>query len=143
MYPVLNPHDGYQSSVLPAECGTRENLFSCIGKYLKSLKKYSIEHALLLARYLFEFGYRDMFVMLKEDLMSSVIEVLWLQVHMPHLSLLFWGVAIGHSQYLNKVCEMYVYVCMWCKCMWCKWSNLARKCQQQTVSHRIHAKNIK
>jgi hypothetical protein len=33
-------------------------------------------------------------VMLREDLMSSVIEVLWFQVHLPHLKPIILGVLL-------------------------------------------------
>lgn len=35
--------------------------------------------------------------MLSKDLMSSAIEVVWLQVHMPHLKPIIVGVVIGHQ----------------------------------------------
>ena len=49
-------------------------------------------------------------VMLREDLMSSVIEVLWLQVHLAHLKPFLFGCCyrpiIAKSQYLNNMCEI-------------------------------------
>ena len=51
--------------------------------------------------------------LVREDLMSyyiSVIEVLWLQDHWPHLKPFIFGFCYGplsaNSQYLNNVCEM-------------------------------------
>jgi hypothetical protein len=55
--------------------------------------------------------------MLREDLMSSVIEVLWLQVHLAHLKPFLLGCYYSNrppsanSQYLNNVCEMLDSVC--------------------------------
>jgi hypothetical protein len=49
-------------------------------------------------------------VMLREDLMPSVIEVLWLQVHLAHLKPFILGCCYrppsANSQYLNNMCEM-------------------------------------
>ena len=54
-------------------------------------------------------------VMLREDLMSSVIEVLWLQVHLAHLKPFLLGCCYrppgANSQYLNNMCEMLDSVC--------------------------------
>ena len=60
--------------------------------------------------------FRAMFpVMLREDLMSSVIEVLWLQVHLAHLKTFILGCCYrlpsANSQYLNNMCEMLDSVC--------------------------------
>ena len=53
--------------------------------------------------------------MLREDLMSSVIEVLWLQVHLAHLKPFLLGCCYrppsANSQYLNNMCEMHDSVC--------------------------------
>ena len=47
--------------------------------------------------------------------MSSVIEVLWLQVHLPHLKPFLLGCcyrpASANSRYLNNVCEVLDGVC--------------------------------
>ena len=54
-------------------------------------------------------------VMLREDLMSSVIEVLWLQVHLPHVKPIilgcFYRPPSANSQYLNNMCELLDSVC--------------------------------
>ena len=54
-------------------------------------------------------------VMLREDLMSSVIEVLWLQVDLAHLKPFLLGCCYrptsANSQYLNNMCEMFDTVC--------------------------------
>ena len=54
-------------------------------------------------------------VMLREDLMSSVIEVLWLQVHLTHLKHFLLGCCFrppsANSQYVNTTCEMPDSVC--------------------------------
>jgi hypothetical protein len=53
-------------------------------------------------------------VMLRGDLMSSVIEVLWLQVHLAHLKPLLgycYRPPSANSQYLNNMCEMLNSVC--------------------------------
>ena len=54
-------------------------------------------------------------VMLTEDLMSSVIEVLWLQVHLAHLKPFLLGCCYrppsANSQYLNNMCEIVDSVC--------------------------------
>ena len=48
--------------------------------------------------------------MLRQDLMSSVIEVVWLQVHLPHLKPIIliccYKPPSANSQYLNNMCEM-------------------------------------
>ena len=53
--------------------------------------------------------------MLREDLMSSVIEVLGLQVHLAHLKPFILGCCYRppsvNSQYLNNMCEMLDSVC--------------------------------
>ena len=53
--------------------------------------------------------------MLREDIMSSVTEVLWLQVHLAHLKHFLLGCCYwppsANSQYLNNVCEMLDSVC--------------------------------
>jgi hypothetical protein len=54
-------------------------------------------------------------VMLREYLMSSVIEVLWLQVHLAHLKPFLLGCCYkptsAHRQYLNNMCEMLDSLC--------------------------------
>ena len=54
-------------------------------------------------------------VKLREDLMSSVIEVLWLQVHFALLNHFLLGCCYrppgANSQYLNNMCEMLDSVC--------------------------------
>ena len=54
--------------------------------------------------------------MLREDLMSSVIEVLWLQVHLAHLKRFLLGCCCrplsANNQYLNNMCEMFDSVCV-------------------------------
>ena len=54
-------------------------------------------------------------VMLREDIMSGVIEVLWLQVHLAHLKPFLLGCCYrppsANSQYLNNMCEMLDSVC--------------------------------
>jgi hypothetical protein len=53
--------------------------------------------------------------MFREELMSSVIEVLWLQVHLTHLKPFLLGCCYrppgANSQYLNNMCEMLDSVC--------------------------------
>ena len=53
--------------------------------------------------------------MLRVDLMSSVIEVLWLQFHLVHLKPFLYGCCYrppsANSQYLNNMCEMLDSVC--------------------------------
>ena len=53
--------------------------------------------------------------MLREDVMSSVIEVLWLQVHLARLKPFLLGCCYwppsANSQYLNNMCEMLDRVC--------------------------------
>ena len=53
--------------------------------------------------------------MLREDLMSSVIEVLWLQVHLAHLKPFLWWCCYrppsANSHYLNNMCGMLDSVC--------------------------------
>ena len=54
-------------------------------------------------------------VMLREAHMSSVIEVLWFQVHLAHLKPFLLGCCYrptsANSQYLNNMCEMLDSVC--------------------------------
>jgi hypothetical protein len=53
--------------------------------------------------------------MLREDLTSSAIEVLWLQVQLAHLKSFLLGCCFrlpsANSQYLNNMCEMLDSVC--------------------------------
>ena len=53
--------------------------------------------------------------MLRKYLMSSVVEVLWSEVHLPHLKPFILGCCYrppnDGSQYLNNVCEMLDSVC--------------------------------
>ena len=53
--------------------------------------------------------------MLREDLVSRVIEVLWLQFYLAHLNPFLLGYCYrppsANSQYLNNMCEMLDIVC--------------------------------
>jgi hypothetical protein len=54
-------------------------------------------------------------VELREDLMSNIVEVIWLQVHLPHLKPIILGSCYrppsSNSQYLDNMCEMFDNVC--------------------------------
>lgn len=57
-------------------------------------------------------------VKVREDLMSCDVEMLWLQVHLPHLKLMLLGCCYtwmlpqsSNSQYLNNLCEMFERAC--------------------------------
>jgi hypothetical protein len=54
-------------------------------------------------------------VKLTEDLMLNAVEVIWLQVHLPHLKLILVGSCYippsANSQYLDNICEMLDNVC--------------------------------
>ena len=49
-------------------------------------------------------------VNLREELMLNTVEVLWLQVHLPHLKPILVGSCYrppsANSQYLDNMCEM-------------------------------------
>jgi hypothetical protein len=52
----------------------------------------------------------------REDLISNIVEVLWLHVHMPHLKPLLLGCCYrppsANSQYLDNMCEMLDSICV-------------------------------
>ena len=54
-------------------------------------------------------------VKLREDFMLNTVEVIWLQVHLPHLKPIFVGScyrpASANNQYLDNMCEMLDNVC--------------------------------
>jgi hypothetical protein len=54
-------------------------------------------------------------VKLREDLMLNTVEVIWLQVHLPHLKPILVGSCYrppsANSPYLDNVCEMLDNVC--------------------------------
>ena len=54
-------------------------------------------------------------VKLRDDLMLNTVEVIWLQVHLPHLKPIVVGSCYGppsaNSQYLDNMCEMHDNVC--------------------------------
>ena len=54
-------------------------------------------------------------IMPREDILSSVIEVLWLQVHLAHLKPFLLGCCYrppsANSQYLNNMCDILDSVC--------------------------------
>ena len=49
-------------------------------------------------------------VKLRDDLMLNTVEVIWLQVHLPHLKLILVGSCCrpptANCQYLDNMCEM-------------------------------------
>jgi hypothetical protein len=53
---------------------------------------------------------RHILVKLREDLMTNKLEVLWLQVHLPHLKLLIleccYRPPSANGQYLDSICVM-------------------------------------
>jgi hypothetical protein len=53
-------------------------------------------------------------IKLREGLMINTVEVIWLQVHLPHLKPIFVGSYYRpstNSQYLDNMCEMLDHVC--------------------------------
>jgi hypothetical protein len=54
-------------------------------------------------------------VKLREDLMSNAVEVIWLQIHLPHLKPISVGSCYrppsANSKYLDNMCEMLDNVC--------------------------------
>jgi hypothetical protein len=54
-------------------------------------------------------------VKLREDLLLNTVEVIWLQVHLPHLKPIIVGSCYrpptANSQYLDNMCEMLEKVC--------------------------------